>query len=484
MGRFLSGGALFFLIVVLVAGASQAAGLLEVYRKAEQSDPTFQVVQYRKLAVEEGKKQAIAQLLPNLAGSANYTYTSQEIKETDTEVYELGKSDYGTTSYGLTLTQPIFNWELFMGFSQSEAENTRTATEYAVAQQELILRVTDIYLLALSAWDQFNYAKAEQLSVKKHFDLARQRHEEGLTPITDFHDAKARLATNQAITIATQNRLDDALQAIEEMTGEPLSQLNSLNPEISLVSPEPDDLQSWLEGALDQNLSIEMQKQAVEVAGYEIRKQRAGHYPSLNAVGRYSNEDSDDSLYGGGSEFDTFDAMLNLTFPLYQGGVVSSRIREAEHQQGVVRQELIRQSRAVTRQVRSAFLGVNSALSQISALSQSVVANQLALEAKQEGYLSGLYASLDVLDAERDLSLVSIEYARARYRYILNGLKLKAAAGTLNPQDLVNLDKWFTAEKTGTPLGSQAGEMWIDTRKIVPPSIGIGGAGDIIKKDE
>lgn len=416
---------------------------LEVYQKAKESDPAFKAVHFRKLAVDEGRRQAIAQLLPSLIGNADYTHTNQDIRDTDNDVYGEGESDYNTTSYGLTLTQPIFHWDLFVNLYQSKAEKLWAAAEYAVAQQDLIVRAADAYLSALIARDRLAYSLAEQAAVEKHLELAKGRHEMGLTPITDLHDAMSRMATTRAIVIEAQNLQDDALQALQEITGEYLQELSGVRDQIDLLPPDPEDLDDWISRAVKQNPSIELQKQAVEVARYEVNKQTSGHMPVLDAVGRYNNEDSDGSLFGGGSEIDTFDIVVQLSVPLYQGGLVSSRVRESKHLLESSRQELTRQTRAVERQTRAAFLGVKTALSQIDALKQSVVSNKLALEAKQEGFLSGLYTSLNVLDAERDVSMISIDYSRARYRYILNSLKLKQAVGTLSEQDVTNLNTWF-----------------------------------------
>ncbi len=435
---------LFFLLYCY-CGISQvfADGLLDVYQKAKENDPTFKAVSFRKLAVEEGRRQAMAKLLPTISGNADYTYTSQDIKESDNEVVGVGDSDYDSTSYGLILSQPIFHKDLFVGLSQSKAENLWAAAEYVVASQELIVRVTDAYLKALMAKDQLAYATGEQVAVEKHLELAKGRHEMGLTPITDLYDATARMATTQAIVIEAQNMLDDAMQGLQEITGDMVVDINDLREQIDLLPPEPASLDTWIEQALQKNPSIELRKQAVEVANYEVSLQSSGHYPALDVVGQYNSEDSDGTLFGGGSQVDSYDVILQLSVPLYQGGFVSSKVREARHLLNSSREELTKAQRAVERQTRASFLGVKTALSQIDALQQSIVSNTLALEAKQEGFLSGLYTSLNVLDAERDVSLVSIDYARARYRYILNSLKLKAAVGSLAAQDVVDLNPWF-----------------------------------------
>ncbi|MCK4621102.1 MAG: TolC family outer membrane protein [Desulfuromonadales bacterium] len=434
---------LFVLFFFLFSQTAIAASLMDVYQLAQSNDPSFQAAHFQKLAINEGRKQAIARMLPTVAGSAEYTQTTQDIKSSDNTVFGAGKTDFDTTSYSLTLTQPIFHWDLIAGHQQSKAENLRAEAEYTMAVQDLMVQVADLYLQALSAQDQLVFVRSEETAVAKHFELASGRHEMGLIPVTDLHDAKARLATTQAKTIAAQNLLDDALQALQEVAGEPVESLSKLQAEIFLQSPDPIDVGSWIQGALKQNPSIEVQKHAVTVARKEVSRQRSGHYPNLDLIGRYNSQETEGTLFGGGSEIDTTDILLQLNVPIFQGGYVNSRVREAKHQLSIARQELIKQERAIERQTRSAYLGVNSAIRQVEAFSQSMVSSQLALEAKQEGFLSGLFTSLAVLDAERDLFLVKQDYAQARYDYLLNSLKLKYATGSLSEMDLTQLDQWF-----------------------------------------
>ncbi len=422
----------------------RATGLMEIFQQAQKNDPILQTAYFKDQGVQERRNQAIAQLLPTLAASADAGHTFQNIRSSDNDVIDpTSRTDYGITTYGITLTQPLLHWESIVGLQQANTEILRSQAEYHIAAQELIIRVADLYMKVLAARDQLVFAQAEQTAVDKHFDLAGNQFSKGLIPITDMHDATARKATVSAQVIEAGNLMDDALQALQEMTGAPVAEVETLQPDIPLQGPDPTDLDTWIQAALKQNPAIHLQKYAVEVASKEVDRQKAAHLPNVDLVGSFNNDDSQGSLYGGGSNYDTSRVMLRLNVPLYQGGMVSSRVSEAEHQLSSVRQELIRQRRAVERQTRGAFLGVKSSLNRVKALQQSVASNQLALEAKQEGFLSGLYTSLAVLDADRDLYLTKQEYAKARYDYLLNSLKLKKATDTLTGMDLQQLAQLF-----------------------------------------
>jgi outer membrane protein len=431
------------LSLITVVPSVQATGLIEVYQRALQNDPQFQAARFEHQAATEARPQALAGLLPTLGFSYDYSDTTQDIVSSDNTVFASGSTSFGTTSYTLSLTQPVFRYASIVRLGQSRSEVLRADVQLDVALQELMLRVSEKYLMALASQDQLAFARAEQAADERHFELAQGRVEMGLAPITDLHDAKARLAMVKARTIEAENLLDDALQALREMTGEEIVELATLQRDMALEGPEPAEVAPWVDAALQQNLMLEAQRLAVRVAEKEVARQRAGHYPTLDLIGRYNNNETDGTLFGGGSEVETQELMLQLNIPIYEGGMVNSRTRQAASLQRKASQELVREVRAVMRQARSAYLGVQSAISRVQALEQAVVSQNLALDAKQEGFRSGLYTGLAVLDAERDLYQAKQDYALARYDYLLNGLRLKQAAGTLNYEDLAQAGACF-----------------------------------------
>ena len=433
------------LIFLLFSGSGfcQASDLLTLYRQALQNDPQFQAARYEHEAATEARPQAWAGLLPTVDFSYEYSDTSQDIVSSDNTVFASGSTSFDSTSYTLSLTQPIFRYAAIVRLGQAKTEVSRAGVQLDAALQELMLRVSEKYLLALAARDQLDFARSEEAADESHFELANGRYEMGLAPITDLHDAKARLATVQARTIEAENQLDDALEALRELTGEAVLDLSPLLRDMTFTSPEPNEVEPWVDAAIRQNLSVEAQRLAVRVAEQEVSRQRAAHVPTLDLVGRYNDEETDGSLFGGGSEVETEELTLRFNLPIFEGGMVCSRVRQAASLKQKANRELEREVRSVMRRTRAAYLGVQSAISRVQALEQSVISQKLALEAKQEGFRSGLYTGLAVLDAERDLYQAKQDYAQARYDYLLNGLRLKQAAGTLKYDDLAQVGGWF-----------------------------------------
>lgn len=420
-----------------------AEDLMQVYMLAQERDPKFQSSRYAYLASPERLKQAYSGLLPALTIEGEYIETRQDIISSENVVYGTGTTDFPTRSYTLSLTQPIFQYSSIVRLRQAKAEVKRSDMEFEVAKQDLVLRVAELYLAALAAQDRLAFAQAEEAAVQVHFELARARHSAGLAPITDLLDAKARLGTVTARKIEAQNMLDDALQALREVSGESIVTLAKLKEELPLVNPDPADVDLWIEGALKQNPALEVQRHAAEVARQEVARQKSGHYPTLDLVARHNWRETEDTLFGGGSEVETQEALLRLNLPIYEGGLVSSRTREAVRLYEAALQDLEKQIRAVKRQARAGYLGVESAISRVESLQQSMEFQKLTLEGKKEGFKSGLYTSLAVLDAERDLYLAKQDYAQARYDYILNSLRLQQAAGTLKEDDIAMVNQWL-----------------------------------------
>lgn len=436
-------GVLLFGPILFASSSAHGEDLVSIFKMALDRDPRFQGSEYRYQASREIMKQAYSELLFTLSADGEYIKTNQDIKSSDNAVFATGETDYDTKTYTITLTQPVFRYASWVRLGQARAETKRSDLELEAARHDLLIRVAERYFGALAALDQLSFVQAEEAAVQRHFELAQARHSMGLAPITDRLDAKARLASVIARRIEAENSLDDALQALQEVVGERVKEVVPLKEDLPLNHPNPDDLAQWTGSAMKQNIALEIQRQTVEAAKKEISRQGAGHWPYLDLVARMNNRDTDGTLFGGGSEVETQEYLLRLTVPLVQGGYVYSKTKEARELFQASQKDLEREERAVERGTRAAFLGVKTAISKTDSLKQSVTAQELTLQAKQEGFKSGLYTSLDVLDAERDLHFAKQGYAQARYDYVVNSLRLKQAVGTLSDKDMEMVNQWL-----------------------------------------
>lgn len=447
------------------------ADLLGVYRLARENDPTFRSETFRYETSPEIMKQARSDLLPSVGLDLYYSESKHKIKDTDVAVYGTGEADYPSQGYTLELRQPLFEWETFKRYAQAKAEVKLAGFEFQAARQDLFMRVAEAYIGALAAYDNLDFARAEEEDLKFHLDLAEERYHSGLATVLDFHDAKARHAYVTARRVKAEYELEDALEALAEMTGarsRTLARLTFTAAEIDLAAspppgrkkagdtalhaaietipltePDPDAIGDWVDRAMDQNFQVQVKQQQVRIAAREIERQRGGHVPDLELIARTSRDDTRGSLFGGSSDVEEHEVLFQLNVPLYEGGAVRSRTREALKQHEAMKAELEKERRAARRETMAAFLGVKGAIKNTIALSQSVISSRIALETKREGYRAGMFPSLVVSDAERDYYQAKRDFAQAQYEYIRNSLRLKKAVSTLTEADLAEINQWL-----------------------------------------
>jgi len=409
--------------------ARAAEDLLSVYTLARQADPVFSAAVAARDAALEAVPQSRAVLLPSIGLGGNVSRDRFDPRNDDPTSYATNQT------YSVQLRQSVYQRDRLVQREQADNEALRAEAEFSTAEQELMTRVATAYFVVLGALDNLEFVSADKEAVGRTLDQATQRFEVGLTAITDVHEAQARYDIAVSELINAEKLLDDAREALREITGETHPEIAILQAEIPLVGPEPAEQGPWVETALDQNPALIAAMAATEAARNEIEVQRSGHYPSLDLTADYSYRDN---RFGGFQDLERNDSAigLELNLPLYQGGLVSSRTRQSRHRFTQAQEEQERQRRATERQTRDNYRGVITGISRVKALAQAVVSNETALEAAETGLEVGTRTTVDVLDAQRELLRARRDHARARYDYLLDTLRLKQAAGILDEPDL------------------------------------------------
>lgn len=427
--------------LVIVPLPVTAEDLLDVFSLAEKNDPTYLQATAEYRAALEAKPQAISQLLPLVNLSADSAVNRQDIS-TQSNFGASGEFDFNSHGYSLSLTQPLFRYDRFISLKQADSSIQQAEAELTLAQQELIVRIAERYFAVLGSIDNLEFAQAEARSLSRQLDQANQRFEVGLSAITDVTEAQAGFDLASARVIQAQNAIDNAYEAMRELTGMYITEFNILGDEVPLVRPDPEAIEDWTKTAMNQNMAINAANFAAETARKEIDVQRAGHYPTLDLVAskRY---DSSGGRFGGA---DTHTEVLGLevNVPLFAGGLVNSQTREAYENYNAAMHSLEQARRSAQRLTREAYLGVISGISQVKALDQAVVSSETALEATEAGFEVGTRTAVDVVATQRTLSDARRNYSQAKYEYILDTLRLKQAAGTLAPDDLQQINNWLT----------------------------------------
>ncbi|MGH8584272.1 MAG: TolC family outer membrane protein [Gammaproteobacteria bacterium] len=432
-------------LAIWVCGAAQAADLMALFGEAERNDPTYLAVKSGLEATRELKPQARAQaFLPKVDIQAEMAREFQEI----TPAADGGGASFGggefeflSGGYTLNVTQPVYHHDRYAQLKQADSRIRASELELDAALQDLIVRLSERYFDVLAAADSLEFAQAEKNALARQLEQTRERFGVGLLPITDVEEAQAGHDLAVAQEIEADNLLDNAHEALREIVGRYHTEFSRLREGIPLLRPAPADIEVWSRKAQEQNLALGRARAEAETARQEIQRQTSGHYPTLDVVGRHGFNTTGGRF--GNVETDASAIGLQLTIPVFEGGQVNSRTREAGHRYTQALQQMEAAQRAAHRQARESYLGVVAGVSRVQALKQAVVSTRTAVESTSAGFEVGTRTGVDVVAAERALSRARRDYARARYDYVLNGLRLKRAAGTLSVADLKAVNGWL-----------------------------------------
>lgn len=428
--------------LVLCSVQASAEDLVDVYNAAVQNDPVYQSQALNLKAEEQGPDSARAELLPQVNLFAARVRNHDKISGS-TASRATGSASYDSNEYGVNVTQPLYDREKYLSYEQSQISAEIARTNFKSAQQDLILRTVDRYLGVLAAQDNLELAIAERRAINRQLELARSRLDVGLGTTTDLYDAKARFELAQAREIRAQQALEDAHQALWELIGRRVDQLDALRQDNPIEPPSPANPDIWVQRSGNHNLSLISASLSEEISHREVDRQKARRMPILNLVLSHNVQDDQGSIGGGDINQASTDARLQLEIPIFQGGGISADRRAAAYRYEAAKQDTETARRSATRSARSAYLNVTTTAQEVTALDQAVVANEKALESRQEGFEAGLNTNLDVLDAQRDLFQAKRDYLQARYDYITGILQLYAVAGELDLEDLEEVNGWL-----------------------------------------
>lgn len=451
-------GLLLIMGSLLASGAAQADSLLEVYQQALQSDPAIHEAEARRLAALEAEPQARSLYLPQIDFTGDYSQSNQTSEQIGTDsggpfISNINDESTGT-SWQFNLRQSVFRWDQIIGMRRADKVVARAEADREAAQQDLIVRVTLRYFNVLAAEDRLTSIHANRQAIARQLEQAKQRFDVGLIAITDVQESQAAYDQSIASEIGAKRELATAREFLREITGTYVTSLSAPGEDLPLLAPVPADAESWIDLSLSQNLALIASRLDEQIANDNISFQRTGYYPTVELVARAGEADfENERILNGIGPFPadsngTSDSIgIQFRVPLFTGGGTRSKVRESVYLHRASRNQLQRVTRATERAARDAYLGVLSEISRVNALERTVESRTTALEATQAGFDVGTRTIVDVLDSQFVLYFSITNYYQARYDYILNAMRLRQAAGTLQVQDLEGLDQWLTDRK-------------------------------------
>ena len=453
------------LVMLIFFGASTAGGtdLAEVYQIALVSDPTLREANANRQASSEASPQARAALLPLITGS----YSRGEGDSSGSSVFQqidpFGnivtvanpfRSDVSdSTSWRLDIQQPLFRWDRIVGLRQAQKQVAQAEVDYQAAQQDLMLRVAEAYFNVLAAQDTLDAEVANKEATQRQLEQAEKRFEVGLIAITDVLEAQAAYDLAVATDIGALRLLSTAKESLREITSEYIVELQRPGDDLPLVSPDPASADSWVEQAMKNNLVLNSTRLQADVAKDQVRINRSGHMPTLDLVASRSSFDQEATRQDASDPNNPFlladsnsitnSISLQLNIPMFSGRNTSSVVRQSVYLHRAARERVERVARETERSTRDAYDAVVSQIARVRALRRAVESNEKALQASEAGFEVGTRTTVDVLNARQELFRARTGYARTRYDYIVNILRLKQAAGSLSVQDINEVNAWL-----------------------------------------
>ncbi len=417
-----------------------AEDLMQTYELARTNDPQLSIAESQRLSTREGAVQARAALLPQIRGTADLS-RNHDAGETG--------SLRGRT-YRASLGQTVFDLGAISDLRAQRDFSTAADYDLEAAGDELIARTANAYFNVLVALETLAAAEAAEEAFQKQFDYADKRLEVGLAPITDVHEARAQYDGARANTILVRNALQDAYQALAEITGKPIHALRALPENFSPELPPGGDAESWVQRAIDGNPGLQAARHDVQGAEHNVTAARAGHLPTLDLGVNYSNATNWYSPSPGVvSVTDEGHSIgLTLTVPIFSGGATQSRVRQAIAGRDIAQDQLEQGRRAIERNTRYAYQALVAGISEVEARRLALVSAQSAYDASQVGLEVGTRTVIDVLINQQNLFSARQAYAEARYNYLRNRLLLEQAAGTLDAGTVQDVNRLLTVDTT------------------------------------
>ena len=415
--------------------------LVDIYNLALAHDPTLASALNANQAAQEMIEQSKALYRPvvNFNAGGNATITNISFMGAGVPFRGGGQSFTGY-QYGLEAHQPIYRKQNLVAMDQAKTQVSLADKQLNLTQQNLILRTTLAYFDVLLTQDKIDLMASQKAAILKQLEQAKANFEAGTLTSTDVNDAQARYDLIVAQEIAALNDHQIALRAVQVITGEIPQKLATVR---ASVKPNTlnQSMEQWLEVAAKNDLNIQILQEAATLSDQEIERANAGHLPTLDAVANVSDNYASGSYYGFGSDLKMGSIGLQLQIPIYQGGATSSRVRQAVFNKQKALNDVDAARRQMEQETQRAYLNLNTSIAQLKAFEQAVVSSQSQFDSTTVGYDVGSRTSVDLLNAQQQLFSAKRDLLQARYSYLVNIIRLKAAAGIIVESDLEDINQ-------------------------------------------
>jgi len=417
--------------------------LIQIYQQALAHDPVLSSALNSNLAAQELIEQGKALYRPtvNFNAAANASQTDISYIGSGINPFKsTGRANFEGYSYGVDARQPLFRQQNLVQMDQSKTQVSQADKQLQLSQQDLMLRTTQVYFEVLIAQDKIDLIGAQKSAILNQLEQAKANFEVGTATITDTNEAQARFDLVLAQEIAAINEYEIAKRSVQAITGDFPQKLATVKADIKTNRLEQ-NMESWLTVAAQNNLSLQVQLDSAEFARQEVERLSAGHLPTLDAVASYTDSYANGSANGFGSDLKSGVIGLQLQVPLYQGGAISSRVRQAVLNEQKAKDDVETVRRKTELETQRAYLNLNTSIAQVKAYEQALISSQSQVDSTKLGYEVGVRTSVDVLNAQQQFFGAKRDLLQSRYNYLVNIIRLKTAAGVVAEADLADINQ-------------------------------------------
>lgn len=428
---------ILFLIILLqitCLSSLHAMDLMQAYKMAKEHDPLFGSYFYEHEAAKTLPKQGRSFLLPKIQASSS-------VSRYDYDSAPYYYQDFNSEATSLSVQQPLFNLPKFHEYRQHAIRGTIGDVKFIAAEQDLMLRVCEAYFKVLAAGNLLELIDAEKKAIIEQREQARRMFKAGIATITDVHDAEARFDSVVAKRIEVKNELDIKMQALKKLVGIEPDGLNSLKEDLLLGIPGSHNFEDWIEKAKQHHPILKSYAYQIDYQEAELSKFKGQYWPSVDLVGGYIKTNTNNSIETDEVSYGSVGVQVNL--PIFNGGYTTAKVEESHAFLGQARKDYENALAEITQKLSEAFLGIRGNVAKIDALLAANKTASTSLNSNKKSLMAGVRTTIDVLNAERDLQDVRTRLLQARYDCLMNIVRLKAFAGTLSGDDLLEINAWL-----------------------------------------
>ena len=422
----------------------EADSLLDIYNDALENDPQYKSAEFSYLSGKEIKVQGRAALLPNISINAQTNWN---------EYYQNGelRNEYNNFNTSARLSQPLIRLDSWFKYRQSKFLTDAAEADFAYSQQALIVRTAELYFNVLRAIDNLSAARSEEKAIKKQLDQIRQRYEVGLSAVTEVQEAQLAFDLSLASRTRVEGEVYTAKESLNALVGREIISLDGLVNDLNVSNPVPASKEEWARKAVENNFRLQAANLRKFASKNNARSVASNHLPKVDIVGVQTESETNQYSFdgfntGGGfnitvpdeTQRDTYS--LQLSMPIFQGGAVISRTKQAYAESNKSSEDALFTERNVIQDVRSQYSNVVTLVANLRAQKQAVISASSALEATRVGYEVGTRNIVDLLQAEKNLYSAERNLSNAKYDYLITTLRLHLAAGTLTPENLIEIN--------------------------------------------